>query len=167
MLLAIFIFLVLFMLLSVNLNISLKSMNDTIKIYGRLGIISFVIPHQKIIMSLSGENKLVNFLKNKGPKVNGKSLALNILSHSVIDRIYIAKFSNEEIYSNPISNGLYIIAASTIRGLLHSRTKLVYDENIGLIYDKHYENIDYLFEAHISIINIIWASIVTILGVRK
>ena len=167
MLLAIFIFLLLFLLLSVNLKITIKSINDSIKVYGNFGIINFVIPHQKIIQDLSNETGFINFIKNKSKKANNKSLALNILSHSVIDHIYFAKYSMDHIYNNPILNGLYIIIVNNIRGLLHSRTKIIYDENIRLEYDEHYENIDYLLEAHINLFNLIWASIKTIIGVKK
>ena len=58
---------------------------------------------------------------------------------------------------------MYIILSNQLRGLLQSQFRLVHMNNIRLQYDKYYENIDYYLDAHISVINLIWASIQTII----
>ncbi|HIT44227.1 TPA: hypothetical protein IAA91_05270, partial [Candidatus Avacholeplasma faecigallinarum] len=108
-------------------------------------------------------NKNVNLNTIKKDLISGKRLTLNIFSHSVINHIYIAKFSNSYLYNEPISNGLYLIVANQIRGLLQSRFKIVNVDDIRLNYEKRYENIDYYVDAYISVIDLIWALVKTVL----
>lgn len=157
MLLAILIFLIVILILSTNIHIYLLSQNDTIKIYVKIWRISFNIPYQKIILKRNKTKR-----KEKGQK--HKKLILNILSRSTIDHIYIAKYTNEKIFTNPISNGLYLLIISIIFGLLHCRSRHVYNKDLRLQYASSYENVDYYLDAHIDIISIIWASIKAIGG---
>lgn len=154
MLLAIFIFIIIIILLSANVRIHIKSINDTIKLYFKIGILNIRVPHQKILRNLLSNMK---FLPQMNKISKAKGLTINILSHSVLDYIYIAKFSKEELYNNPISNGLYLIFSNQIKGLLQSLFRIVDYNNIKLIYDHTYENIDYYLEAHLSIINLMCA----------
>ena len=47
--LAIFIFIILIVILAVSIEINVKSANDTIKIDAKIGLIRFVIPHQRLL----------------------------------------------------------------------------------------------------------------------
>ena len=47
--LAIFIFIILIIILAVSIEINVKSANDTIKIDAKIGLIRFVIPHQRLL----------------------------------------------------------------------------------------------------------------------
>ncbi len=162
MMLAIFIFLISIIVLASNIHIYIKSMNDTLKIYLKIGLFYVVIPHHKLISKLIFEkNNRLETMKNDFKK--GKRLTLNIFSHSIIDHIYIAKFSRTQLADNPIGNGMYMILSNQFRGLLQSRFRLVDTKNIRLEYDKYYENVDYYVDAHISVLNLIWASIQTII----
>lgn len=154
MLLAIFIFIILILILQANIRIHIKSINDTLKLYFKIGILNIRVPHHNILRDLL--SNMNSFPKRD--KINkARGLTINILSHSVLDYIYIAKFSKEELYNNPISNGLYLIVSNQIRGLLQSLFRIVDYNNVRLIYDNRYENIDYYLEAHISVINLICA----------
>ena len=159
MMLVIFIFLVSIIVLSINVRISIKSANDTIKAYIQIGKFYFNIPHRKIISKIFKPNQKI---LNKEAFNKNKSLIFNIISHSVLDRIYIAKYSKLYLSNNPIENGMYLIVTNQLRGLLHNSFKYIDNDNIMLEYDQYYENIDYYFEAHLSIISLIWASIKSI-----
>ena len=162
MVLAIFIFLISILVLASNIHIYVKSMNDTLKVYVKIAMFYVLIPHHKIFSKLF-TNKNVNLNTIKKDLISGKRLTLNIFSHSVINHIYIAKFSNSYLYNEPISNGLYLIVANQIRGLLQSRFKIVNVDDIRLNYEKRYENIDYYVDAYISMIDLIWALVKTVL----
>lgn len=160
MMLVIFIFLVSIILLSTNIRIHITSMNDTIKSYLKIGVFYFNVPHRKIISKLM-LNKEDIFQTREAINKN-KGLIFNILSHSILDRIYIAKYSKAILSNDPIENGIYLIVVNQLRALLHNSFKYIYDDDLLLKYDKYYENIDYYFEAHLSIISLLWASIKTI-----
>ena len=152
MMLAIFIFLLIIVVLDLNVYIYVKSVNDNLKVYFSVGGYYHLIPYKKIFSKEKLNNKDIK---------KGNSLALSILSHSVIDHIYIAKFSVNDLTLNPIGNSLYLIIANQIRGLLQSRCKYINNNKLRLEYDLSYENIDYYFEAHSSIICIMWALIIS------
>lgn len=162
MMLAIFIFLISVLFLSSNIHVYIKSVNDTIKVYVRIGIFYVLIPHHKMISKLIFHKK-TDMRKLKNDLVHGKRFTLNIVSHSIINHLYIAKFSKQSLSENPIENGMYIIVTNQLRGLLHRYFRFVDTNHIKLQYDAYYENIDYYLDAHISVINLIWASIQTIL----
>ena len=161
MMLAIFIFLVSIVLLSSNIHFYFKSKNDVVKTYIKIGMFYVIIPHHKMFSKLVfSNNEFIVNMKNSFKLF--KSLTFNIFSHSIIDRIYIAKFSKNKILESPIENVLYLIFANQLRGLLHSSFRYIDNDNIKLEYDEGYENIDYYLDAHISIFNLILASIKTI-----
>lgn len=160
MMLSIFIFLVLVIILSINVRIHITSMNDTIKGYFKIGVFYITIPHRKILSKAI--LKKPDFFKARESINKNKGLIFNILSHSILDRIYIAKYSKSSLSGNPIENGIYLIVINQLRALLHNSFKYIYNDNLLLKYDKYYENVDYYFEAHLSIISLIWASIKTI-----
>lgn len=162
MMLAIFLFLVSILVLASNIHIYIKSMDDTIKAYVKIGIFYVLIPHHKIVSKLI-LNKNANIENIKKDFQRSKRLTLNIFSHSIIDYMYIAKFSKQRLTDNPIANGMYIILSNQLRGLLQSQFRFVDMNNIRLQYNQYYENIDYYLDAHISVINLIWASIQTII----
>ena len=75
--------------------------------------------------------------------VNSRKYLKNILNHSRLEKFYIAKFSKEDLYLNPILNGLYLISLSQFKSFLYNNFKLVDDSEIRLIKDELYDNIDY------------------------
>ena len=52
MIIAILIFVFILILLALNITIFLKSKDDTYKIYVKIGFITFLVPHQKIIYKI-------------------------------------------------------------------------------------------------------------------
>lgn len=106
MMLAIFLFLISILFLSSNIRIHIKSMNDTMKIYMKIGIFYVLIPHHKIFSKIF-TNKKMDLTTVKKDMVKGKKLTLNIFSHSILDYIYIAKFSKRNLSKHPIENGMY------------------------------------------------------------
>lgn len=161
MMLAIFIFLISIVFLASNMHIFIRSKEDTIKAYIRIGIFYAKIPHHKLLSKLIF-SKTDSIIDIKDSFTRFKSLTLNIFSHSVINRIYIAKFSKDKIINHTIENAMYFIFANQFRGFLQNRFRYVDNDNIKLEYDESYENIDYFLDAHISVFNLIVASIKTI-----
>lgn len=154
MMLAIFIFLLIVLVLDLNIYVYVSCFKDSIKVYYSIGNYFHLLPLRKIISNKNFNNK--NLKKNK-------RLILNIISHSIIDRVYFAKFSIKKLFMDPITNTSFFIFGNQLRGLLLRHSKLVNNSDIRLQHDKYYENLDYYIEAHINIISIIWASIKTIL----
>lgn len=150
----ILIFFIVILILQVNVHIFFKSMADTVKMYMKIGPFHIEIPHHKLLL---GSKKMKNF------KVKEINKLTNIfLSHSVLDHFYISRSSSIDLAKNGISNALYLIVAYELKGLLFSKCRLVENNEICLRYDEAYENIDYYFDIHISIINIIIVSIKSI-----
>lgn len=160
--LAIFIFLISIVLLSTNIHLYIRSKNDTIKVYIRIGMFYVYIPHHKIFSKLIFSKK-DSIIDIKDSLMHFKSLTLNILSHSCINRIYLAKYTKEDIYLNPIENAMYYIFAFQFRGLLNNYFKYINNNNVVLKYDKSYENIDYYFDGYCSIFDLIYSSIENII----
>lgn len=161
MMLAIFIFLILILLLSSNVHVHIKSVNDTVKAYLKIGVFYVLIPHHKILSGIL-INRDTDLRKIKNDFAKAKKLTLNIFSHSILDHMYIAKFSKTSLLESPIGNGLFLILMHQFRGLLQSRFRFVDTNNIKLEYDPCYENVDYSIRAHISILNILCALVKTI-----
>ncbi|MBE6136955.1 MAG: hypothetical protein E7176_00980 [Erysipelotrichaceae bacterium] len=162
MMLAIFVFLISIVLLSSNIHLYIRSKEDTIKVYIRIGMFYATIPHHKMFRYLIfSKNDSIIDIRDSIMRI--KSLTLNIFSHSIINRIYIAKFSKDSLLKHPIENALYLIFANQFTGMLQGYFKYVDINNIKLEYDKSYENIDYYFDGHISVYNLIYSSVKTII----
>ena len=145
--LAIFILFMIILIMSTTINVNIKSVNDNLKIDAKIGFIRFVVPHQRLI------RKMIDDTKNKTNKeiskdlknffVNSRKYIKRLLKHSKLEKFYIAKFSKEDLYLNPILNGIYIISLNQFKSFLYNNFKLVDDSEIRLIKDEQYENIDY------------------------
>ena len=145
--LTIFILFMVILIMSTSVNVNIKSVNDNLKIDVRIGFIRFVVPHQRLI------RKMINDSKNKTNKeistdlknffVYSRKYTKNIFKHSRLEKFYVAKYSKEDLYLNPILNGLYLISLSQFKSFLYNNFKLVDDSEIRLIKDERYDNIDY------------------------
>ena len=133
--------------MSTTVNINIKSVNDNLKIDVRIGFIRFVVPHQRLIRKMIDDAKnkpnteITKDLKNFFG--NTRKYAKNLFKHSRLEKFYIAKFSKEDLYLNPILNGLYIISLNQFKSFLYNNFKLVDDSEILLIKDELYNNVDY------------------------
>lgn len=145
--LTIFILFMVILVMSTSINVNIKSVNDNLKIDVRVGFIRFVIPHQRLIRKMIDDSKIkTNTELSKDLKnffINSRKYAKNIFKHSRVEKFYIAKFSKEDLYLNPILNGLYIISLNQFKSFLYNNFKLVDDSEIRLIKDELYDNIDY------------------------
>ena len=145
--LAIFILFIIILIMSIPINVNIKSADDCIKIDASIGFIRFVVPHQKLIKKLikDNENKtnqeITKDLKNFFGMT--KKYSKRLLRHSVLTRFYIAKFSKEDLYLNPFVNAIYLISLGQIKSYLYNNFKLVDSCKIKLIKDDDYKNIDY------------------------
>lgn len=165
---AILIFSLIIIILSSNFNIYFKSVNDTYKVYIKIGIFYFLIPHHRIIKSIKEKELSKSFneqIEDIIMAFSKRKLILHIFSHSTIEHLYIAKFSNNP-YLKAYSCGLYYIIANNIRGLLHNYFRYVNEDILILKNDVCYENVDYYFHAYISIIGLISAGIKYIIKER-
>lgn len=149
---------------SLNIKLSIVSANDTIKMYCKIGFISFNIPYQKIAENLiekeklkSSEEQKEDFLKF----INKRSLFVYICKHSSLNNLYLARFTKEELYLNPFINGIYHIISNQIKGLASSLFKRIDEGIIELVYDSKYENVDYFIEVKTDVIGITSALIET------
>lgn len=158
---AILIFSLLAIILSSNINIYFKSINDTYKIYLKLGLFYFHIPHHRIIKYFKEHElnkKPSEQIKDARMAISKRNLILIILSRSTLNHLYIAKFSSD-VYLKAISSTLYYIIANNIRGLSHYYFKHVNKDALILKNDMCYENIDYYFHAYIHVYSLIFAGI--------
>ncbi|MGM9970140.1 MAG: hypothetical protein ACI35S_07070 [Anaeroplasma sp.] len=161
MLLSIFIFCIIVLILSVNIHLYLVSEMDTIKIIIKIGVFEILIPHQRLLSKLlKNKNKYFKSLKSS----KHKTFIFKILSHSIIDYAYIAKYSKKPIYSIPIENGIYLSMIGFLIGVLHCQTKNVIKTDLRLKHISSYENVDYYFDAHMDVISFMWASIISLQG---
>lgn len=158
--LAIFIFVILIVILAISIEINVKSANDTIKIDAKIGLIRFVVPHQRLL------SKAMNSQKRKSrqeQKDDFKKLFKNrnylnrLFKHSSLTMFYMARFTKEELYLNPIQNGIYWMISNQIQAYFNHHFKIVDQKNIKLIYDEHYENIDYYICLKTDLISILAA----------
>lgn len=163
MFLAIFIFVLLIILFTVDIEINIKSANDTIKIDAKFGLIRFVIPHQKLISKALKSEQLKNKQKQREDfkKLFKNRHYLNrLFKHSSLSMFYMAKFTKEEVYLNPILNGAYLMVSNQIYAYLKHHFKMVDYRNLKLIYDEHYENIDYFICVKADLISILTAILI-------
>ena len=161
--LAIFIFIILIILLATDVEINIKSADDTIKIYAKIGLIRFVIPHQRLISNALKKEQLKDKQKQREDfkKLFKNRHYLNrLFKHSSLSMFYIARFTKEELYLNPILNGAYLMVSNQISAYLNHHFKMVDYRNIKLIYDEQYENIDYFICVKADLISILTAIII-------
>lgn len=157
---AIFIFILITILLALNVSINIKSANDTIKIDAKIGFISFVIPHQRLILKAQkmARDKSVIELRNDFNSLFKNRHYLNrLFKHSCLSTLYVARFTKKELYLNPILNSVYLIFANQVKAYCKNNFKLVDYSNIKLIYDEKYENVDYYLSFKSDIISILTA----------
>lgn len=144
--LAIFILIIVILILATDVNVNIKSANDTIKIDAKVGLIRFVIPHHKLIAKALENEQLKSKHEQRDDfkKLFDNRHYLNrLFKHSSLSMFYVARFTKEELYLNPIQNGAYLIVSNQIKAYLNNHFKIVDYSNIRLVYDKNYENIDY------------------------
>ena len=87
----------LFFLLSFNVRISIKSANDTIKIFGKVGFVDFFIPVQRIIdkqRTKSSDDQRKDLLK----MLKKRKIIYYLCKHSSLDVLYFARFTKEELF---------------------------------------------------------------------
>lgn len=157
---AIFIFVIVIVLLAVDIEINVKSANDTIKIDAKVGLIRFVIPHQRLISKALESEQLKNKQRQREDlkKLFKNRRYLNrLFKHSSLTMFYMARFTKEELYLNPIRNGAYLMVSNQISAYLNHHFKMVDTRNIKLIYDEQYENIDYFICVKADLISILTA----------
>ena len=160
MIFAIFILLIIIFILAIRIDIFLKSVDDTIKLYLKVGAIYLSIPHHRLISDLiiKEKNKSRTQRKEDIEKIaKSKNLILNIFSHSSLDRLYIKRITKNSIYKKPILNTLFIILVMQVKGFVHKSFKSVRNDYLVFINDNDYENIDYYVQAHTDIISFIYA----------
>lgn len=134
------------------IEIHILSRNDTIKIYFTLLNHDILIPHQRFIKYES------NKIRNSWHKNN--IFIRNVISYSVVDVFYVAKYTeNQELYG--ITDGLFIIVANYLYSILNCRARGIRSSTIRLE-ESRYKGIDYYLKAHTSLLQIIWAFIITI-----
>lgn len=144
--LAIFIFIVLIWILSTDIHLNIKSANDTIKLDAKFGLIRFVIPHHRLIEKAlaKAKQKNINEQRNDFNKlIENRRYFNRLFKHSSLSMFYMARFTKEELYLNPIQNGVYLIISNQIKAYFKNHFKRVDEDNIKLIYDQKYQNIDY------------------------
>lgn len=156
--LAVFIFIVLIWILSTDIHLNIKSANDTIKLDAKFGLIRFAIPHHKFIQKaiVKAKQKNINEQRNDFKKlIENRHYFNRLFKHSSLSMFYMARFTNEELYLNPIQNGVYLIVSNQIRAYFKNHFKSVDEDNIRLIYDRQYQNIDYFICLKTDLISIL------------
>ncbi len=159
MFLAIFIFVIIIFILAINVKINIKSANDTIKIDAKIGLIEFVLPHQRLIKKIY-ENKRKDKLSDLKKVIETKYFLNRLFKHSSLSMFYMARFTKEELYLNPIINSTYLIISNQIYAFFNNHFKLVDNKKISLIYDEQYENIDCFISFKTNIISLLTAIII-------
>ncbi len=157
--LAIFILIIIIFILAINIKINIKSANDTIKIYAKIGLIEFVIPHQRFIKKIyknKSEDKINDFKKI----IENRFFLNRLFNHSSLSMFYMARFTKEELYINPIINSTYLIISNQIYAFFNNHFKFVDNKRISLIYDEKYENIDYFICFKTNFISLLTAIII-------
>lgn len=158
--LAIFIFVIIIVILAIDIEINVKSANDTIKIDAKIGLIRFVIPHQRLISKALKSEQLKDKQQQRDDfkKLFKKRHYLNrLFKHSSLSMFYMARFTKEELYLNPIQNGAYLMVSNQIHAFFNHHFKMVDNKNIKLIYDERYQNIDYFICVKADLISILTA----------
>ena len=158
--LAIFIFILVTLLLATNINLNIKSSKDTIKIDVKLGLIRFAIPHQRLIQKLIDNQKNKNMIQQREDFVkfiSGRHYLNRLFKHSSLAMFYMAKYTKEDIYLNPIINGVYLITSNQIKAYLANHFKKIDVSNVKLIVDENYDNIDYFICVNTDFISLLTA----------
>lgn len=156
--LAIFIFILLIWILAADIELNVKSANDTIKIDAKLGLIRFVIPHRKLITKALDKERQKNIKEQRNDFKNlieNRHYFNRLLKHSSLSMFYMARFTKEELYLNPIQNGVYLIVSNQIKAYFKNHFKRVDEDNIQLVYDQKYQNIDYFICLKTDLISIL------------
>lgn len=167
--LAILIFLLLIFIFSIKVNLHIVNVKDTYKIYMKISKFNLLIPHQKVFAKVIEKEKNKDIKKKKEDLhkvLNSKNLIYNIFSHSILDRIYIKKFTEKKYNKEPINVASYYIFSSQIIAFFHNHFKLVINDAIIIEDNSNYENVDYYLHAHTDVISLFWAYVVTILNRR-
>ena len=165
MIIAILILFLVIIILSIKINLHIVSVNDTYKIYMNISKLSFLIPHQKMFAKVIREEKKKTIKDKKEDlfkALESKNLIYNIFSHSILERLYIKKFIEENKNKTPLEVASYYIFSSQILSFVKRRFKLVKNESLQLETTNNYENVDYYLHAKTDVISIIWACVVTI-----
>lgn len=161
----IFIFLVIIAILAIDIKINVKSVNDTLKIDASIGLIRFVIPHQRLIEKAIKSEKLKSSSEQKNDLINllnNRHYLNRLFKHCSLSLLYIARFTDEQLYLNPIQNGVYLMVSNQLKAYCFNHFKMVDDSKIKLIYDEQYENIDYYLSVKTDLI-----SLLTTILIRK
>lgn len=161
--LAIFIFVIMIVILAMDIELNVKSADDTIKIDAKIGLIRFAIPHHRLIKKALENEQLKDKQKQKEDfkKLFKNRHYLNrLFKHSSLTMFYMAKFTKEELYLNPIINGVYLMVSNQIHAYFNHHFKIVDNSNIKLIYDEQYENIDYFICVKADLISILTAILI-------
>ena len=134
--------------------IHILAINSTIKLYFTFASKDMLIPHQRLMKANKDKNKIKKemHLFNKFTK--------NLISYSVIDKIYVAKYTDNP-YSYPIANGLFYIVANISYSILNCRFRAIKDSILRLDIN-HYKGSCYYLKAHTSIFQMTWAFIISI-----
>lgn len=159
---AILIFILLILIAASEIQIHIKSVEDTIKVDAKIGIFSFLVPHQKII------TKMIEKEKSKTRKeqtddffsaIGKRGLLLEVCKHSTLSQLYMARFTKEQLHQNPMMNGIYWILSGQVKGFAVNHFKLVEESSIQLVYDHRYENVDYYIGLRTDVISLLTAII--------
>lgn len=153
MIIAIFIFFLIILIAGTDIRLHIKSKDDSYKICLKFGFVWILLPHQQIFAKFKQKVIYDNKMNIFG-LLRSNSLLLNICKHSCLNVFYVAKFAKEDLYINPIKNGLYHILANQIKGILSIIFKRIDKEAIKLVYDIEYENLDYCLEIKTNLISI-------------
>ncbi len=153
----IFAILILFLVIiiaCIPIYIHILSINDTIKLYFTFFSKDMLIPHQRLMKI----NKAYKNIKKEIHIFN--KFTTKLVSYSVIDKIYVAKYTDNP-YIHPISNGLFYIVANISYSILNCCFRAIKDSSLKLD-KKHYKGIDYYLKAHTSLFQMVWAFIITL-----
>ena len=164
MIFAIFILLITIIILSIRIDVFLKSVNDTLKLYIKIGRLSITIPHHRLISDVIKKEKSKSSTERKEDiksALRSKGLILNIFSHSSLDRLYIRKITKTSIYNTPLLNTMIVIFITRIRTFVHQRFKAVNNDYLVFEENSDYENVDYYIQAHTDLISILYACVRT------
>ena len=157
---AILVFFLLILILSTDISFNMKSANDVWKFDAKIGLISFRIPHQRWMEKMIEKEQMKSKKDQRQDFIEAfskRKLVRNIAQHSSLLQLYIAKFTKEELYQNPIRNGLYLIVSNQVYAYANSTFKRLERRNIHLIYDEKYANIDYYIRIKTDIIGLLTA----------
>lgn len=158
MIIAILIFFVIILILSIRIELNIKSADDTLKMNARIAFFSFVIPHQRLItkaIQKEKEKTLGEQRKDFFKMLQQRGLLLELFKHSSLNELYLARFSQQQLYDNPIANGLYLATSASIKSFASRHFKQIESSKIQLVYKPNYENIDYFISFKTDVIGVL------------